>query len=60
MLAIGIQVGSKAASYNLVHPCPDMLVDFYYALRDGGLKVSVTEYLALLEALKSGLADYSL
>jgi len=37
-----------------------MLVDFYYALRDGGLKVSVTEYLALLGALKAGLANYSL
>lgn len=37
-----------------------MLVDFYYALRAGGLKVSVTEYLALLEALKAGLADYNM
>ncbi len=37
-----------------------MLVDFFYALRDGGLKVSVTEYLALLEALKAGLARYSM
>ena len=35
-----------------------MLVDFFYALREGGLKVSVTEYLALLEALKAGLARY--
>ncbi len=37
-----------------------MLVDFYYALRAGGLKVSVTEYLSLLAALKAGLANYSL
>jgi uncharacterized protein with von Willebrand factor type A (vWA) domain len=37
-----------------------MLVNFFFLLRTGGLKVSVTEYLALLEALKHGLAHYSI
>jgi len=37
-----------------------MLVDFFFRLRRGGLKVSVTEFLLLLEALKHGLARYSI
>ncbi len=36
-----------------------MLVSYFYALRDGGIKVSMTEILALLEGLKKGIADYS-
>jgi uncharacterized protein with von Willebrand factor type A (vWA) domain len=37
-----------------------MLVEFFYQLRKGGLKVSLTEFLTLLEALKHGLAQYSI
>jgi uncharacterized protein with von Willebrand factor type A (vWA) domain len=37
-----------------------MLVDFFFKLRQGGLKVSLTEFLTLLEALKRGLAQYSI
>lgn len=37
-----------------------MLIDFFYLLRRGGLKVSLTEFLTLLEALKQGLARYSI
>ncbi len=37
-----------------------MLTQFFFQLRDGGLKVSITEYLALLEGLKQGLANYSI
>jgi len=37
-----------------------MLVEFFFALRKGGLKVSLTEFLQLLEALKRGLAQYSI
>jgi uncharacterized protein with von Willebrand factor type A (vWA) domain len=37
-----------------------MLVEFFYQLRQGGLKVSLTEFLQLLEALKRGLARYSI
>ena len=33
-----------------------MLVPFFFCLRDGGVKVSVTELLSLLEALQRGLA----
>ena len=29
-----------------------MLIEFFYLLRKGGLKVSLTEFLTLLEALK--------
>ena len=29
-----------------------MLIDFFFTLRDGGLPVSVTEYLALIEGLE--------
>jgi uncharacterized protein len=34
-----------------------MLIDFFYTLRSAKLKVSVTEYLLLLEALKCGVID---
>ncbi|MBS1170844.1 MAG: von Willebrand factor [Burkholderiaceae bacterium] len=37
-----------------------MLTDFFLHLRNHRLPVSTTEYLALLEALKAGLANYSL
>ena len=37
-----------------------MLIEFFYLLRRGGLKVSLTEFLTLLEALKQGLARYSI
>ena len=36
-----------------------MLVGFFYKLREGGLKTSVTELLTLLEALRGGLAETS-
>lgn len=36
-----------------------MLIPFFYLLRDGGMKTSVTELLTLHEALKSGLAGQS-
>ncbi|MGY0193985.1 vWA domain-containing protein [Leptothrix sp. BB-4] len=34
-----------------------MLIDFFYTLRSAKLKVSVTEFLALLEALRAGVLD---
>lgn len=34
-----------------------MLIPFFYALRDGGLKPSLTEFLTLLEALKQRVAQ---
>jgi uncharacterized protein with von Willebrand factor type A (vWA) domain len=34
-----------------------MLIDFFYTLRDARLKVSVTEFLSLLEALRAGVID---
>ena len=37
-----------------------MLVEFFFQLRRGGLKVSITEFLVLLQALKHGLARYSI
>ena len=37
-----------------------MLVEFFFLLRKGGLRVSITEFLSLLEALKHGLAQYSI
>ena len=37
-----------------------MLTDFFFHLRERRLPVSTTEYLALLEALNAGLANYSL
>ncbi|MGH8453304.1 MAG: vWA domain-containing protein, partial [Nevskiales bacterium] len=33
-----------------------MLIPFFFALREGGLKVSLTEFLSLLEALKARVA----
>ncbi len=36
-----------------------MLADFFFSLRDAGLKPSITEYLTLLEALKAGQANAS-
>ncbi|HEY6547894.1 MAG TPA: VWA domain-containing protein, partial [Vicinamibacteria bacterium] len=35
-----------------------MLNQFFLELRDGGVPVSVKEYLTLLEALSAGVADY--
>jgi len=37
-----------------------MLVEFFFLLRGAGLKVSITEFLALLEGLQRGLAQYSI
>ena len=34
-----------------------MLIDFFYTLRSAKLKVTVPEYLTLLEALKAGVID---
>ena len=34
-----------------------MLIDFFYTLRSAKLKVSVTEFLALLDALRAGVLD---
>ncbi len=36
-----------------------MLLSFFFLLRQGGIKVSITEWLALLEALRRGLARQS-
>ena len=36
-----------------------MLLPFFYMLREGGLKTSITEWLALLEAMQKGLAGQS-
>ncbi len=36
-----------------------MLIPFFYMLRDGGMKTSITELLTLLEAMKKGLAGHS-
>ena len=36
-----------------------MLIPFFYLLRDGGVKTSITEMLTLLEALKRGVAGHS-
>ncbi len=36
-----------------------MLLSFFYMLREGGMKTSITEWLALLEALQKGLAGQS-
>lgn len=36
-----------------------MLIRFFFMLREGGLKTSITELLTLLEALKNGLAERS-
>lgn len=37
-----------------------MLIPFFYMLRDGGMKTSLTELLTLHEALQSGLANQSI
>lgn len=37
-----------------------MLIEFFFLLRRAGLKVSITEFLALLEGLQRGLAQYSI
>ena len=36
-----------------------MLIPFFYKLREGGMKTSITELLTLLEAMRSGLAGQS-
>ena len=36
-----------------------MLIPFFFQLRDGGIKVSITELLTLLEAMQKGLAKQS-
>ena len=36
-----------------------MLIRFFFMLREGGVKVSITEFLTLLEVLKQRLAAYS-
>ena len=36
-----------------------MLIQFFYMLRQGGMKTSITELLTLLEAMKRGLAGQS-
>ena len=36
-----------------------MLIRFFFMLREGGVKVSITEFLTLLEVLEKRLADYS-
>ena len=36
-----------------------MLIRFFFMLREGGLKVSITEFLTLLEVLAHKLAGYS-
>ena len=36
-----------------------MLIPFFYMLREGGMKTSITELLMLHEAMKSGLASQS-
>jgi hypothetical protein len=36
-----------------------MLIQFFFMLRAGGLKVSITEFLTLLEVLEKRIAGYS-
>ncbi|NIP14685.1 MAG: VWA domain-containing protein, partial [Pseudomonadales bacterium] len=36
-----------------------MLTKFFFMLREGGIKVSITEFLTLLEVLKRRIAGYS-
>ena len=36
-----------------------MFTDFFYACKKGGLPVSITEYLSLIDAVKAGCANYS-
>ena len=35
-----------------------MFINFFYELRNGGIPVTLKEYLTLLEALKAGVSDY--
>jgi uncharacterized protein with von Willebrand factor type A (vWA) domain len=37
-----------------------MLVSFFFLLREGGLKVSITEFLTLLELLKRRVTRFSI
>ena len=37
-----------------------MFVDFFLSLREHGVPVSLREYLTLMEAMKAGLANYSI
>ena len=36
-----------------------MLIRFFFMLREGGLKVSITEFLTLLEVLEKRVCGYS-
>ena len=36
-----------------------MLIQFFFLLREGGLKVSITEFLTLMEVLEKRIAGYS-
>ena len=36
-----------------------MLIPFFYLLREGGMKTSITELLTLLKAMKVGLSGHS-
>jgi len=36
-----------------------MMIPFFFMLRDGGMKTSITELLTLLDAMKRGLAEHS-
>lgn len=36
-----------------------MFINFFYALKDGGLPVSIKEYITLMEAMDAGCANYS-
>ena len=36
-----------------------MFINFFYALKENGIPVSIKEYLTLMEAMKAGCADYS-
>ncbi|MDH3940608.1 MAG: hypothetical protein OET46_06445, partial [Xanthomonadales bacterium] len=37
-----------------------MLIRFFFLLREGGLKVSITEFLTLLEAMEKRVTGYSI
>lgn len=36
-----------------------MFINFFYELKDGGLPVSIKEYITLMEAMEAGCANYS-
>ncbi|WP_262696417.1 vWA domain-containing protein [Kordiimonas aquimaris] len=36
-----------------------MFINFFYELKDGGLPVSIKEYMTLMEAMEAGCANYS-